>query len=218
MWSYLLLLLFCVCFVAVPSLAGPITSYRNTSSRKFPPDQAHSDSALIPYLAFWGSQCTYTTATTIPVEDQDDSYPDPCNYRDPFDAGFDPFYATDYGDNFFSGFDASTSSYCLSSILQVYSSSYLLTATLSPTRFEIINDYLPTYSSPCCSTCTLDVRLANLKYWPTPAIQPNVTAIVDKDGNTLYVPSQARSTSKTNYPILQHLALCICCFHDRISI
>lgn len=76
------------------------------------------------------------------------------------------------------GFGASLSSSCLSSILQncnSYVAEYPVTT------------YFPNISSPCCGNqCDIWAVTARVLYWPTPAVSPNITSYMDEKGFTLY--------------------------------
>ena len=98
-------------------------------------------------------------------------------------------------------FPASLSSSCLSSILQRCSSYIADHPTTS---------YDPLFSRPCCGNeCLFWAQTAKVIYWPTPALQPGVTSIVDGNGFTLSVSGTWFGT----YPLSQTIA-----FHPRLTL
>ena len=57
----------------------------------------------------------------------------------------------------------------------------------TPQNYTLQPDFTPVISPPCCGKCTIDVNIAQVVYWPTPALQPNISTINDLNGFVLYV-------------------------------
>lgn len=110
---------------------------------------------------------------------------DPYKYRDPNNYAFAaPFNASLWGAYYLKGMEPSLSSMCTASAKSVYSSSYLPTATVSPSVSDAtIPPFTPTFTSPCCSSCTLDLYSAQVMYWPTAT--PGPSTLVNDQGYTL---------------------------------
>lgn len=59
-----------------------------------------------------------------------------------------------------------------------------------------------TAQPPCCGQCTVSARAVQLEYWPTPALQPPVSTLIDVAHNfTLYVYRRGSSPLLTPYSV-----------------
>lgn len=91
-------------------------------------------------------------------------------YQNPFTTLTDPSLASKCG----AQWSAESSEYIQSGRITTYSG--------QPARYADQWNYIP--KSPCCGQCSIDGMSAELRYWPTPAPTPAVTAIVDNSGFT----------------------------------
>ena len=92
-------------------------------------------------------------------------------YQNPFTTLSDPSLASKCG----AGWSAESSKYIQSGRITRY-------ATGQPAWYAKAWNFTP--KPPCCGQCSIDGMSAELRFWPTPAPSPEVTAIVDKLGFT----------------------------------
>lgn len=92
-------------------------------------------------------------------------------YQNPFTTLSDPFLASKCG----AQWSADSSKYIQSGRITRY-------ATGQPALYA--KEWIFTPKPPCCGQCSIDGMSAELRYWPTPAPTPEVTAIVDNLGFT----------------------------------
>lgn len=92
-------------------------------------------------------------------------------YMNPFTTLADPSLASKCG----AQWSAESSKYIQTGRITRY-------ATGQPALYA--QQWIFTIKSPCCGQCSIDGMSAELRYWPTPAPTPAVTAIVDELGFT----------------------------------
>lgn len=92
-------------------------------------------------------------------------------YQNPFTTWADPSLASKCG----AQWSADSSKYIQSGRITRY-------ATGQPALYA--KEWIFTPKPPCCGQCSIGGMSAELRYWPTPAPTPAVTAIVDESGFT----------------------------------
>lgn len=92
-------------------------------------------------------------------------------YMNPFTTLSDPVLASKCG----AEWSAESSKYIQTGRITRY-------ATRQLTMYA--ENWIFTPKPPCCGQCTIDGMSAELRFWPTPAPTPEVTAIVDESGFT----------------------------------
>ena len=53
-----------------------------------------------------------------------------------------------------------------------------------PYTETVVPDFTPTMKPPCCGQCFITASRAHALFWPTPALQPNISTLVGRHGFT----------------------------------